>query len=131
MKVTPGKAPSVKKGATGEATLSITVEKGFHVQANPATEKYLIPTTLTPTPASGIEAGVAVYPTPKMHTMKGAEKPIATYDETFVIKMPVTISPTAKSGAHKLPAKLRYQACNDITCFFPKTVDVSFDVKVP
>ena len=42
-------------GAVGEVRLSIT--DGFHVNANPASEKYLIPTELKIEPAEGIEIG--------------------------------------------------------------------------
>lgn len=53
---------SATRGKQTQAKLKFSVEKGFHVQANPASEKYLIATELQLVPSKDFEVASVVYP---------------------------------------------------------------------
>ncbi len=120
--VQPTEKIILQKDKKVDARIAIIVEDGFHVQANPAADKYLIPTTLTLEGRDGMTFGKASYPKGKKLRLKGAKKDILVFDGKFLIKIPVTLTSSVTKGDMELKGKLRYQACNDTNCLFPKTV---------
>src|SRR5207248_6969344 len=48
----------------------------------------------------------------------------------FAIGVAFTTAASVPPGDVTLPAHLRYQACNETTCFPPKTVDVNWTLTV-
>ncbi len=106
--------------------LKFKVADGFHIQANPASTPQLIPTTLTLPSANNLEVGLPIYPAGKSYKLEGSNSEISTYDGTVIIKVP--LKTPGKVVANKFPwkGKLRFQACNEKTCFFPK--NLSFDI---
>ena len=118
----------LSKGATTVVSLPVTVQKGFHVQANPASQKRLIPTTLKLITKDGVSVGTIKYPKGKPYRLKGGTSDMSVYEGTFKLSFPVTLSLKAKAGKMNLSGKLRYQACNDLTCFFPKSIPVEIPV---
>jgi len=124
------KVVELGKGSSAEAVVEAVVEKGYHVQSNPAAAPNLIPTTLKVDPKPGTQLGQPLYPAGKEHRVQGVPDPITTYDSKFQIKLPVTALADAKTGVVNLEGSLRYQACSEKTCFFPMTVPVSIPVKI-
>ena len=45
----------------------------------------------------------------------------AVFEENFDIGVQLTVAPGTPEGDIRIPAKLRYQACNEKQCFPPKT----------
>lgn len=124
LSVTPLDTVKIHPGETVMLPVKFRVDSGMHVQANPASRKNLIPTTLTFEKTPGIEIGAPAYPAGKPFRLKGSDADIATYDGDVEIRVPLTADAKAKAGKRKLSAKLRYQACEEASCFFPMTVAV-------
>ncbi|HVF86672.1 MAG TPA: protein-disulfide reductase DsbD domain-containing protein, partial [Pyrinomonadaceae bacterium] len=89
-------------GGAGEATVQITIADGYHVNANPATHSFLIPTKLDVTAENGIMTGEPVYPAPLTKKFAFDEKPLAVYEGVTTIKLPVTASAATPKGARTL-----------------------------
>jgi len=125
-------APEIelRAGTTGEATVQLTIANGYHVNANPATHSFLIPTKLDVTAENGITTGVPVYPAPLTKKFAFDEKPLAVYEGATAIKLPVTVGAATPKGARTLRAKIRVQPCNDDACFPPRTVETSIPVRI-
>ncbi|MBI1862010.1 MAG: hypothetical protein HYR96_13930 [Deltaproteobacteria bacterium] len=119
---------SGKKG--GEAKIALSVMKGFHIQANPASMPNLISTTLILENPDGISFGTVKYPAGKAYRLEGAANAISTYDGTVELRVPFEVNPSAATGALTANGKLRFQACNDKTCFFPGTIPVTLPIEV-
>ncbi len=49
-------------GGWAEARLIVAVADGFHLQANPSSEEYLVPTKLELVASGGLEPGNPIYP---------------------------------------------------------------------
>jgi hypothetical protein len=128
--VRPVPAVSIERGKADTAHVTVTVQPGFHVQANPASDEYLIPTTLTVTASRGITAGKLLYPKGKEHKLQGSEDKMSTYAGTFEIAVPLKAARTATFGPRKLRAALRFQACDDKACFAPTSIPVEIEVQV-
>jgi DsbC/DsbD-like thiol-disulfide interchange protein len=125
----PTKDDLVFKGSSVGAKLKVEVAEGFHIQANPAKPR-LIPTTLKLEEKGGLKIADVTYPTGKPYKLKGSSDEISVYEGEVEVSFKVSADATAKPGPHELGGTLRYQACNDITCFFPKTVPVKVLVTV-
>jgi DsbC/DsbD-like thiol-disulfide interchange protein len=125
-------APGVeaRRGASAGGEVRLAVAAGFHVNANPASEKYLIPTELKIEPAEGIEIGAVAYPESVTRPFSFSEKPLAVYEGDVRIKFAFKVRPGAPSGEHTLRARVRYQACDDAQCYPPKSAETSVSVRV-
>ncbi len=130
LSVNPLDTVKLHPGETVMVPVKFKVDSGIHVQANPATRKNLIATTLTFEKSDGLEFGATIYPAGKPFRLKGSDADISTYDGEVEIRVPLTASAQAKSGRRKLAGKLRYQACEETSCFFPMTVAIEGSVVV-
>ena len=128
--VKPPAEVSLTAGASSEALIVILVADGFHLQANPASEKYLVPTELEIAKSSDVWPGRPVYPPGRPYRLQGASSDLTTYEGHFEIRLPITASARAKPGAGALTGKLRYQACDARSCLFPSSVPVELKVAV-
>jgi DsbC/DsbD-like thiol-disulfide interchange protein len=122
LSLSPMNVVKIHPGETVTVAVKFKVDPGMHVQANPATKKNLIPTTVSFEPVDGLEIGAPGYPEGKPFRLKGSDSDIATYDGDVEIRLPITATAKAKSGKLRLKGKLRYQACEETSCFFPMTV---------
>lgn len=116
----------VRAGTTVRAALQITLPEGFHVQSNKPRDASLIPTELTIEPASGIEAQELVFPEAVDFPQEGLPEPLLVFERQFTIGVRFSVPAGLPAGALSVPARLRYQACDDKVCFAPTTVQTGW-----
>ncbi|MDQ2977231.1 MAG: protein-disulfide reductase DsbD N-terminal domain-containing protein [Acidobacteriota bacterium] len=121
---------TVIAGGSGEATVRLTIQSGYHVNANPPTYSYLKATELEIAPGDGISVGQAKYPAALNKKFLFAEKPLAVYEGETDLKVTIRADKSAKPGERSLSAKLRVQACDDQVCYPPGTLNLSIPVNV-
>jgi hypothetical protein len=117
-------------GGAGEASVRLDIAKGYHTHANPATDKFYIATELRAEPQDGITPGKPVYPPGTPRKLGFAEKPLALYEGSVVIKLPLRADKNALKGRHTLRGKLRVQPCNDEACLPPRDLDAPINVTI-
>ena len=120
----------VRAGGAAVADVRLSVTRGYHVNANPATEKFLIPTEIKIEPSEGITAGAPTYPAAATKKFSFSEKPLAVYEGEVSIKLPLRAQASAAKGQRKLRARLRYQACDEEKCYPPTSVDASIPITI-
>jgi len=120
----------VRAGQTAEASVRLAITSGYHVNANPATERFLIPTSLEVKPEAGITVDKIVYPEPLTKKFPFAEVPLAVYEGDARITMTVHAPRDTAPGQHMLGARLRVQPCDDEKCYPPTTVETSIPVTI-
>ncbi|MBC8030561.1 MAG: hypothetical protein H7Z16_10660 [Pyrinomonadaceae bacterium] len=123
-------AVEIATGASSEVTVRLTIQSGYHVNANPPTFSYLIPTELTITPANGVSVGAITYPPPINVKLSFSEKPLAVYEGETKIRATLKADKSAKPGEYSLATKLRIQACDDQVCYPPGTRDLTIPVRI-
>ena len=121
---------TIAAGESGEAVVKLQITSGYHVNANPPTFSYLIPTELKLTPADGIGVDFITYPDALTKKFSFAEKPLAVYEGETTLKARLKADKTTKPGAHNLSAKLRVQACDDKVCYAPGAIDLVVPVNI-
>ena len=128
--VTPvAESDSVHPGSHVRLALQVELPKGFHVQSNKPRDPLLIATELTVETPAGASVAEVVFPTPVDLKQLGADEPLAVFDERFSIGVRVAVASSA-TGEITIPARLRYQACDDKACFAPTTVTTQWALRV-
>jgi DsbC/DsbD-like thiol-disulfide interchange protein len=121
---------AVKPGAAVALSLKVTLPKELHVQSNKPRDPALIPTVLTLTPPAGVTVGKVVYPPATDLAQTGQAEPLAVYGHEFTVRVDVKLAADVKPGPLTVPAKLRYQACDDKMCFPPTNAETTWTVTV-
>lgn len=106
-------------------TVKITVEKGWHIYANPAGASGPMPTTIKVEAATPLRDVQVEYPPGKALAQAG--ETFRVYEDTVVI--PVRIQRAVTNGqpdTSPLTVTIRYQACNEQVCLPPRTIQLSF-----
>src|SRR4030088_847245 len=136
-----GKAPSVTmapvplvtapRAAQTMVNLNFRVPRGYHINSNAPKSEFLIPTALKMILPTDIILGKIVYPVGKDLSFPfSPDEKLNVYTGDFTIGLAVHPLASVVPGKYVMHGVLRYQACDNAACYPPKTVPVSFDVKV-
>lgn len=120
----------VHAGESSVIKIKIEIKKGYHIQANKVNDEYLVPTILAISDYKTIKPGIPQYPRSKKIQLEDTDISLDVYDGVFEIKIPVTVAKEIPKGKHTIKGTLQYQACDNKTCLFPKTIAFSFTIKV-
>lgn len=136
-----GKAPSVSfapvsvvtapRAAQTMVDLNFRVAPGFHINSNTPKSEFLIPTNLRMDLPTDIILGRIQYPAGKDLVFPfSPDEKLNVYSGDFTIAVAVHPLHAVVPGKYVMHGVLRFQACDNAQCFPPKTLPVSFDVKV-
>ena len=114
----------VKRGASADVKIAVSVEPNFHVNSNTPNDAYLIPLKLTWAPGGALEPGNVTFPKPQMEKYEFSDKPLSVFTGDFDLTVKFKAPADAPQGPGIMLGKLRYQACNNNSCFPPKTAEV-------
>lgn len=117
----------VRQGATFRIALVADIKERYHLQA-PNPPKGFIATQLSVDAPKGFEVVRVWYPPTVTKEVLGQKLPLYEGKQTFAALL--RADKALKVGKYTLTLKLRYQACNDKTCFPPKTLTVTVPVEV-
>ena len=121
---------SIPAGGNADATVTLSISPGYHVNANPATFSYLIPTAVDPGKAEGVSAGKPAYPVAQKQKFQFAEEPLAVYEGEVQIRLPLHVEVKAGKGERSLLVDVRVQACDSEKCYAPDTLKTMIVVDV-
>src|SRR6266446_4471914 len=121
---------TISLGGETIATVTLSISSGFHVNANPATFSYLIPTEVTAENSEQINVDKAIYPAAQTKKFQFAENPLAVFEGETQIKIPLRAKANGAKGSTSLPIKVRVQACDNEQCFPPATLNTTLAVEV-
>jgi DsbC/DsbD-like thiol-disulfide interchange protein len=120
----------ISAGGSADAIVRVTIQSGYHINANPATDSYLKATELALQPGDGVSVGFISYPSPLTKKFSFSKKPLAVYEGEAAIRVMLKAAGSASKGPHSFAAKLSVQACDDQVCYAPGTIDLSIPVTV-
>jgi len=112
----------VTSGSSAELAIPVSIQPGYHVNANPATFDYLIATEMTVDKSEGLTFGKPVYPASEKRKFQFAEQPLAVYEGNIHIKLPLQAASNVAKGTRSLAVRLRVQAFDEEKCFPPDTL---------
>jgi DsbC/DsbD-like thiol-disulfide interchange protein len=118
------------RGTSFQIAVVMKIRPGFHVNAREKSEDYLIATDLKADLPAGFRSGEVVYPKGKLEKFTFSKIPLNVYQDTVILRMPVTALASAPLGTQHIPLKLRYQACSSEICLPPVTVILDATINV-
>lgn len=138
---TPGKAPTLTMAAVPTTTaqrasqtivnLNFRVPPGYHINSNTPKSEFLIPTALKMDLPTDIILGKIEYPAGEDASFPfSPDEKLSVYSGDFTIALGVHPLHSVVPGKYVMHGVLRYQACDNAACYPPKTLPVSFEVKV-
>lgn len=98
----------------GVIEVRLAIDPGFHINANPASEDYLVPTRVS---AVDGKIGAIDYPPGRPFRAGFASEAIDVYEGELILRAPVV-------GTMPSRLRLELQACNEEVCLPPDTVEV-------
>ena len=119
-----------RAGGRVRGLIEVSVPEGFHLQSNAPRDPSLIATTLTFPAVPGIRAEEVVFPKATDFKLEGQSEPLAVFERRFLVGVEFSVAAGAKPGPLDVPARFRYQACNDKLCFAPVTAEVHWSLNV-
>src|SRR5580765_5450821 len=123
-------ADGVHAGASARVALTVTLPEGLHVQSDQPRDPSLIPTVLTVDAPAGVRVTSLVFPHPKDFKREGQAEPLAVFERDFVVGAELSLESGLPEGELSIPARLRYQACDDKVCFQPRTETTEWKLRV-
>jgi len=123
-------ADAVRAGGQARVALRVSLPDGVHVQSNQPRDPLLIASAVTVTPPAGIAVVDTVFPPAVDFKQAGSAEPLSVFEQQFVIGVKLAVSPSAQTGDLTVPIRLRYQACDERTCFAPLREEVSAVLRV-
>ncbi len=121
---------TIEAGGTTEALVQLTIQSGYHVNANPPTFPYLKPTALEIPAAGTISLKTVAYPKALERKFAFAEEPLAVYEGQAELKATLKADKAATPGEQIVPALLRIQACDEQVCYPPGTLEFAISVSI-
>lgn len=120
----------IHPGETFKVAVELKINGGWHINANPVNDEFLLPTTLTMEENSGLKILQTSYPKPKTGKFEYSEAELQIYSTEALLGLLVKAEEDLAPGALKLRLKINYQACNDRFCLPPKEISLEIPVAV-
>lgn len=117
----------VRQGSEFKLALVAKIGEGYHIQA-PKPPEGFIATTLTVEAPKGFSVVRTWYPPTEVKEVLGQKLPL--YEGTQIFAALLKADKSAKLGKAILTVKLRYQACDDKSCYPPRTLTLTVPVEV-
>jgi len=120
----------VRPGTTVRVALRIALPAGFHVQSNKPRDPSLIPTELTIDALPGVQVEELVFPPAEDFKQEGLPEPLLVFEREFTLGVRLALASGVPPGELTVPARLRYQACDDKICYAPSNAPTQWTLKV-
>jgi hypothetical protein len=112
---------TIPAGKPATVELRFHMVPGYHVNSHTPKSELLIATVLTLQPADGVRAGALQYPAGKPYSFSfDPSDKLDVYAGDFTVKLPLV----ATAGPHTVDGSLKYQACDNASCYPPRTLPV-------
>jgi cytochrome c biogenesis protein CcdA/DsbC/DsbD-like thiol-disulfide interchange protein len=122
---------AAKPGSEVHAALQVHLPEGYHTNSNQPRDPNLIPISVTfDPPPEGVSFTEVVFPPATDLAQRGADQPLRVFSGEFNIGVALKVAAATTPGVLKLPATLRYQACDEVACYAPVRVPVTWDLNV-
>jgi len=102
-----------------EILVTLTIDPSYHLNANPASADYLMPTLVT---IPGAPAAKIAYPAGQIFNPKFSPEGISVYEGSVVIR--AELPKGGLASAARAPMRIEVQACTDQICLPPATLSV-------
>lgn len=119
-----------RAGSTVRLALRVALPDGYHVQSDKPRDPSLIATELNIEAPAGVQVEELVFPPAEDFKQEGLPEPLLVFEREFVIGVRLALGEGLAAGDLTVPARLRYQACDDKMCYAPSNANTQWTLKV-
>ncbi len=131
VKMVPAPLVTAVQGKPATVPLTFRVSTGYHINSNLPKSEFLIPTALKVEATTDIVIGKTTYPDGQdMSFPFDPDEKLNVYTGDFKIDVQVRPMHSVLPGKYAVRGTLKYQACDNRSCYPPKQLPVSFEVKI-
>ncbi len=112
-------------GGTCQIIVLLDVKEGWHIQANPPSPDFLIPTKLSFKSKAGVTLAEPKYPKGHGFKMEGEETESMVYDGEVALLGTLTVPKASGGQTDEMEITVNYQACNKDGCQPPKSIKLT------
>jgi uncharacterized protein len=113
-----------------DVKVQLEIAKGWHINANPPSQKELIPTTVSVNPDAPVEVVSVNYPKGESVHFDFSGESLDVYSGRVTISMKLKLKRGVSSEkAFPLDLTLKYQACDDQQCLAPSTQTIRVEYR--
>jgi DsbC/DsbD-like thiol-disulfide interchange protein len=123
-------AQTFHPGGKGTVTLHVKLPDTVHVQSDKPLDKSLIATALSIEAPPGVRVERIAYPAATTLKQEGQKQPLMVFRHEFTITVHLALTPVVASGEIRVPARLRYQACDETMCYPPARVETLWTLRI-
>ncbi|HMF91298.1 MAG TPA: protein-disulfide reductase DsbD domain-containing protein [Candidatus Angelobacter sp.] len=122
---------TVRMGSRAPLEIRLHVQPGFHINSSQPLTPELIPTQVLFTPPEDLVIAKVQYPAGVLMSFPfDPNNKLSVYSGAVVVKATVLPTPKAAAGRYTVHAEVKYQACDNNSCYPPKRMPIAFDVKI-
>ncbi len=122
---------TVLQGGKGKVEMLFQVKPGFHINSHKPSSDLYIPTTVTLDVPTDVSVAALKYPEGEMLSFPfDPDTKLSVYTGDISVTGTVLAAKSTPRGTYRVHGKLRYQACDNRSCYPPTTVPIAFDVTV-
>src|SRR5688572_6303124 len=123
-------ALAVQPGGSARLAINVRLPEGFHMNSDKPREENLLPITVSMEAVPAVAGATAAFPESLDLKQEGAALPLRVFEREFAIGLQINVTADAAAGAHKLPLRVRYQACDEKQCYLPVTAPLELNLSV-
>ena len=120
----------IHPGSQVKIAIEANIKNGWHINSVKPKEDFLIPTTITLDSSSSLSFDKLQFPESEDLKFDFSDTPLAVYQGNILIGGIITIPKNYKLGIKKIKLSFGYQACNNINCLPPYSVDTTFTLEI-
>ena len=120
----------VHPGGVIDVAFLLDILPGWHINGPELADPFLIACTLMIDENDDVEVEEIFYPVPENRTYSFSEMEIQVYEGKVVLGARIKVSDAISLGKNVLKASFLYQACDDVSCLAPETLQFEIPIQV-
>ena len=120
----------VYQGGVIDVAFLLDILPGWHINGPELADQFLIACTLMIEEDDNIEVEEVYYPVPETRVYSFSEVELQVYEGKVVLGARIKIGDVMPQGKNMLKASFLYQACDDISCMAPETLEFEIPFQV-
>lgn len=112
----------LERGGKCPVAIELTIADDWHINANPASPDFLIPTEIVITSGQKVKMTKVKYPKHELLTVDGQGEPSHVYGGKVLIYGLLEIDAAETAEKAELEVEIKFQACNSKTCEPPDSI---------
>jgi DsbC/DsbD-like thiol-disulfide interchange protein len=120
----------VNPGGVIDVALLLDILPGWHINGPELADPYLIPCTLLIEEENSVEIVEIYYPVPETRSYTFSEEELQVYEGKLVLGARIKVGDAMFQGKNLLKASFLFQACDDVSCMAPETLEFEIPFQV-